>query len=341
MLVKIRIWRLTLITLIIAFLLSAGYWLGEAQMVQNPLAASSDVSNRQTAGIDPMESVVKFPTATGSNLQREKLTLPADFGGELNIVLIAFEQWQQNSVNTWLPFVEQLEPRYETVRYYELPVIRRMNFFARTFINEGMRAGIPDTKARERTITLYLDKPTFRQALDVPHERDIHVLIVDRAGNVLWRTEGAFSPEKGEALVKAIVANQGQNDVIDDLNLEEYRWQNRLLLLFAPNSQAESYIEQMRLLAEQPAEIADRDLIIISLFAQEEGRLANRSISVFAAEVAREHYDVAEDSFAILLLGKDGGLKFRADRATSPAELFALIDSMPMRQQEMRERRDK
>jgi hypothetical protein len=204
MFLKIRIWRLILIAVIVTILLSAGYWLGEAQMLQNPVAANSDVSNRQTAGMDTKERTVKFPTATGSNLQRKKLTLPGDFGGELNITLIAFEQWQQNTVNTWLPFVEQLEPRYETVRYYELPVIRRMNFFARTFINEGMRAGIPDTKARERTITLYLDKPAFRQALDLPHERDIYLLVVDRGGSVLWRTEGAFTPEKGEALIQAI-----------------------------------------------------------------------------------------------------------------------------------------
>jgi hypothetical protein len=152
---------------------------------------------------------MRFPTSTGSNLQRKKLTLPADFGGALSITLIAFEQWQQNTVDTWLPFVEQLEQRYDGVRYYELPVIRRMNFIARTFINEGMRAGIPDTKARDRTITLYVDKQAFRQALDLPHERDIYILLVDQHGNVVWQTEGAFTPEKGEALTRAIEENQG------------------------------------------------------------------------------------------------------------------------------------
>jgi hypothetical protein len=151
-----------------------------------------------------------FPTATGSNLQRKKLTLPADFGGKLNIALIAFEQWQQNTINTWLPFVEQLGQRYDSVRYYELPVIQQMNFIARTFINEGMRAGIPDAKVRDQTITLYLDKPAFRQALALPHERDIYVLIVDWQGKVIWRTEGAFTPEKGEALTRAIEENQAK-----------------------------------------------------------------------------------------------------------------------------------
>jgi hypothetical protein len=146
-----------------------------------------------------------FPTVTGSNLQRNKLVLPDDFSGSLNIVLVAFQQWQQSKIDTWLPFVEQLEQRYAGVRYYELPVIRRMNLLSRTFINEGMRAGIPNPKARERTITLYLDKVAFRQALGMPHEQDIYVLLLDQQGNVLWKTEGGFTPEKGEALEKTII----------------------------------------------------------------------------------------------------------------------------------------
>ena len=152
---------------------------------------------------------MRFPTVTGSNLQRKRLSLPKDFDGELNIILIAFERWQQDTVDTWLPIAEKLEQRYDGVRYFELPVIQQMNFIAKTFINEGMRAGIPNTKARERTITLYLDKPAFRQALDLSHERDIHILLVDQEGNVIWRGEGAFTSEKGKALIKEIEWEKG------------------------------------------------------------------------------------------------------------------------------------
>ena len=158
--------RFVIITVTVTVLLTISYWLWDQPLTETLVtAAAPDMPGRPRSDIDTMETSMKFPTATGSNLQRSKLTLPADFGGELNITLIAFEQWQQNTVNTWLPFVEQLEQRYDGVRYYELPVIRRMNFFARTFINEGMRAGIPNAKARDRTITLYLDKQAFRQAL--------------------------------------------------------------------------------------------------------------------------------------------------------------------------------
>jgi len=147
---------------------------------------------------------MQFPVVTSANLSRRKLTLPADFEGDLNVVIIAFQRWHQRVVDTWIPLAEQLEQAYEGVRYYELPVIQRINVLGRTFINEGMRAGIPDPKARARTITLYVDKAAFRQALELPHEEDIYVLLVDRQGNVLWRTEGEFMPEKGESLATTV-----------------------------------------------------------------------------------------------------------------------------------------
>jgi hypothetical protein len=147
---------------------------------------------------------MQFPAVTGSNLQRKKLNLPQDFEGQQNLVLIAFQQWQQSQVDTWLPFARQLEETHPGVRYYELPTIRRLNALSRTFVNEGMRAGIPDPVARERTITIYLDKLAFRQALQLPGEDDIHVLLLDRQGRVLWRAEGAFTAEKGESLAATL-----------------------------------------------------------------------------------------------------------------------------------------
>jgi hypothetical protein len=145
-----------------------------------------------------------FPELQGSNLHRQKITLPADLQGELNILFIPFYQWHQNLVDAWVPLARQLEMELPGVAYYELPVIRSMNILSRTFINEGMRAGIPDPISRERTITLYLDKDAFRSMLDMPDEETIYILVVDREGNVVWRAQGAYSEEKGAQLTGAL-----------------------------------------------------------------------------------------------------------------------------------------
>ena len=148
-----------------------------------------------------------FPTVKGSNLAGKEYTLPADFEGELNIVAVAFQMWHQNEVNTWMPLFEQMEHQVPGLRAYELPVLRSMNRVSQWMIDQGMRGGIPDLATRSRTITLYTDKERFRQALDLANEDHITILLVDRRGEVLWRTQGAYRPDTARELA-AIVEQQ-------------------------------------------------------------------------------------------------------------------------------------
>ena len=147
---------------------------------------------------------MQFPSVKGKNLDRETQTFPADFEANLNLVFIAFQQWQQASINTWLPFSASLEQERDDFMYYEFPTIQAMNPIFRTFINEGMRAGIPDPKSRQRTVTLYLDKEEFRASLDMGDEEQIFILLVRQGGEVLWRTRAEFSEEKASSLLQVI-----------------------------------------------------------------------------------------------------------------------------------------
>ena len=145
-----------------------------------------------------------FPRVSGNNLDRQEFEFPRDFEGELNLVIIPFLQKQQLDVNTWIPAAQELERSYPGLVYYELPTIYKLPALSRTFINEGMRAGIPDQTSRERTITLYLDKETFKAALKITSEDVISLFLIDRQGNILWREEGRFTEEKVTGLIEVI-----------------------------------------------------------------------------------------------------------------------------------------
>ena len=147
---------------------------------------------------------MSFPIVNGSNLRREKLTLPQDFEGKIILLFIAFQQWQQEEVNSWIPLTESLEEQFPGLFYYELPTIRSLNTLSRFFINEGMRAGIPNPKSRERTITLYLDKDEFRAALAMTDEEHIYALLFDHQGEELWRASGAYNLDKQAGLLEAL-----------------------------------------------------------------------------------------------------------------------------------------
>jgi hypothetical protein len=144
-----------------------------------------------------------FPEVSGYNLMRDEFEFPRDFAGELNLVIVPFQQWQQRDVNTWIPAAQEIERAYGVI-YYELPTIYELPTLSRTFINEGMRAGIPDQTSRERTITLYLDKAVFKEALQIETEEVIHLFLVDRQGEVLWNAQGRFSEDKAGELVAVL-----------------------------------------------------------------------------------------------------------------------------------------
>lgn len=58
-------------------------------------------------------------------------------------------------------------------------------------------------------------------------------------------------------------------------------------------------------------------------------------VSEAGATDLRERTNCTPDRDFVVLIGKDGGIKARSETTLSNSELFALIDSMPMRQQEM------
>lgn len=145
-----------------------------------------------------------FPVLKGSNLLKQKLILPKDFEGNVNLVFIPFWRWQQVEVDSWGSTANVLEKKYPALRYYELPTIQRMNPLAQYFIDEGMRGGIPDPAIRKRTITLYIDKSPFRRALELGDEDHIYLMLVDRQGGVHWQARGPYQLEIAESLFQAL-----------------------------------------------------------------------------------------------------------------------------------------
>jgi hypothetical protein len=145
--------------------------------------------------MDKKGNVVRFPSVSGSNLDRRRFHLPGDLDGELNWLILAFWQRHQGAVDTWMPLAKQLEERHPGLITYELPVIQSRSRVSQWFIDSGMRAGIPDRHVRSRTITLYIDKVPFLKALEIDSDDAIHSVIVSKSGEVLWRTPGPWSSE--------------------------------------------------------------------------------------------------------------------------------------------------
>ena len=175
-------------------------------MSKDLLALLTIVNNTLLSNIESTRIVwdMQFPSVSGNDLLRNKVSLPDDLSSGLNVLIVAFQQWHQGLVNSWVPFLDHLAEKHNDFDYYELPTIRKMNWLSRSIIDNGMRAGIPSRDTRRRTITLYIDKDPFRKKLNIPDESDIHLFLVSDGGEVLWTGSGAISEDKADSLTSAI-----------------------------------------------------------------------------------------------------------------------------------------
>jgi len=120
------------------------------------------------------------------------------------------------------------------------------------------------------------------------------------------------------------------------LNLDDYRWQNRIIMLFAPSAEHPDFTLQLKELAQYKTEVEERDLKVFKVF-ETTGSLDEHALSEEEIRFLRAQHDAVPQAFTFILVGKDGGVKRRSNSVVAAADLFAQIDSMPMRQREMRE----
>ena len=147
----------------------------------------------------------RFPRVDGSSLSGTSHRLPDTLAGDRNLLLIAFRQWQQTDVDTWVPVAEALAAELPGFRAYELPVISQMYRPVSGFIDGGMRGGIPDLRVREATITLYINRRQFLDDLRIPAVNTIVPMLVTPAGEILWRTTGRRTADS-EASLREVLA---------------------------------------------------------------------------------------------------------------------------------------
>ena len=124
----------------------------------------------------------------------------------------------------------------------------------------------------------------------------------------------------------------------DFLDLNAYQWKNRLLLLFASSEEDQDYLTLKKEIDRQATEVKDRDLLVFYVLERGESRLDQERLNPHQALFLKRHLSVPSGRFTIILIGKDGGEKIRQESPIDLKEIFAIIDAMPMRQQEMKKK---
>ena len=107
--------------------------------------------------------------------------------------------------------------------------------------------------------------------------------------------------------------------------LKDHLWKNRVIITFSASVKEPERLALQKQMEEKACAFTDRNLVHIDLLQGSED-----------FDEMSQQFAVSSSGFQLLLLGKDGGVKLRSS-TVSLEDIFSLIDTMPMRRNEMRD----
>ncbi|MBF9049185.1 DUF4174 domain-containing protein [Roseobacter sp. HKCCD9010] len=126
--------------------------------------------------------------------------------------------------------------------------------------------------------------------------------------------------ETGETETEAVDPLEPRSAV--DLDLNDFLWVSRPIVVFADTDADPRFREQMALLADRPDPLLERDVVII-FDTDPEAR----------SEIRRQ---LRPRGFALVLMDKDGTVNLRRPSPRDVREIMRAIDNMPLRIEELR-----
>ena len=114
--------------------------------------------------------------------------------------------------------------------------------------------------------------------------------------------------------------------------LTEFKWKNRVLLIIDTNDNLPDRDLQVTEFVTRPNEMEERDLVLFVCTGKEVLDKDGLKTDINPDKISYGEFQ------GVILIGKDGGVKLRKKFIVEPKEIFDLIDQMPMRRSEMKNR---
>jgi septum formation topological specificity factor MinE len=126
------------------------------------------------------------------------------------------------------------------------------------------------------------------------------------------------------------------NEEMKGIDLSKHKWKNRIVLVFANDTSLTIFNKQLEELGKDLLGILDRKIVIYKILPnkfQLEIDVENKW--EFSSNLYND-YRQFDSQFEFALIGLDGGIKLTRNQPVSSEELFSIIDQMPMREQELK-----
>lgn len=145
-----------------------------------------------------------------------------------------------------------------------------------------------------------------------------HIFLSALGACLIAMTPAAFAQEARDDLPLSLEAA--------DVSLADFKWVNRLVVVFADSPLDPSFRSQMDLLAERPDVLTDRDIVVLT--------------DTTPTPLSGVRKTLRPRGFALVVVDKDGAVMLRKPDPWDLRELARAIDKTPLRQQEIQDIKD-
>jgi hypothetical protein len=123
---------------------------------------------------------------------------------------------------------------------------------------------------------------------------------------------------------------------INAQDLQKYKWENRLVLIFAENENQEVYQNQLKELKSSKEGLTDRKILIYQILPEKFKIGLTLETNWEKSNKLFDNIINDDTQFKVVLIGLDGGIKLQQNELLSTEKLFVTIDKMPMRRIEIK-----
>lgn len=126
-----------------------------------------------------------------------------------------------------------------------------------------------------------------------------------------------------------------QNAHAQELDIADYQWKNRILLVVADDGLNQLYQKQFEELRDHKEQLVERRLLTVEVI-KDKYKVNDGKSKWMLSNALYKNYSNPKMGFQVLLIGLDGGVKVKKYDVFKAQDLFDKIDAMPMRLSELR-----
>lgn len=132
------------------------------------------------------------PAGQIETLTGRKLTLPDAIRGQIVIFLVGFSRSSSKPVSEWNKNLRPIFAGDQNVRIYQAADIAGAPHIFQGMIISGMRKGQPPDQ-RDNFFVVTENDNAWKQWVGFSAPDDAYIVLVDKSGQQVWKTHGAFN----------------------------------------------------------------------------------------------------------------------------------------------------